>query len=437
MKTINLFTGRVKHCLFLLVYFIKLHLLFASQRAYADPAVPLLTLNDAISTGIIKNRLDIPYGVGITKDREPSTMFTLMMREIRKQKATASLIRRLVHRARPRFVEVSAVTGSDVLTIANIGSVSGALAVGLRFKLLILSLTLSGTETNDVVCIAKTATNKITIEPNNSAKTLPIIPVGTKLMVIGTSFAQGTASGTPINTKVSVVEQPTQIFKNDWRVTKTVENERLYGGEGERALKRSENERDHAEDLELCGLFNQGVVYVESDDSSNVHRGTFEGLEHNILDKSGNVYAYSTFDETLMRNIVTQTCKPLRIDGKQDSRIAIINEAMMNFFWEKNQEKINTFTETTIFGQKVNEVQYATAKLKLLLHPLVCERYSDLNKPYMMLWHPRFSEEVPLRDTVLEANIQNPNMDAIEDQMLTETTFIHTLPEINGLVIPN
>lgn len=425
--------------LFQVIYFIKLHLLFAGNKVFSDTSVPILTLNDAISTGIIKNRLDIDMGVGITKDREPSTMFLHMMRNIRKVRGNTSIIRRFVHRARPRFVTVSAVEGGDTLTIANIGTISGAAAVGKRFILKLMGITPGAGESIDVICVAKPASNKIQIDTNDSTKSLPAIPVNTKIMIIGTSFPQGTEPEDPINTKVSIVEQPTQIFKNNWKVTKTAANERLYGGESERALRRSENERDHSEDLELSGLFNGAAVYIESDDTSNVHRGTFEGLEYNMINRSGNVYAYNTFDENLFKQLIFRVGKPLRIDGKQTSRVCIMNEAAMNMFWEKNQETMSTFTETTIFGQKVMSAQYATLKLDFVLHPLVCQKYDDLNKPYMMLWHPRYSEEVPMngRDTFLHANVQAPRADAIEDYLLTETTFIHTLPEINGICIPN
>ena len=443
MKTKTYFNrskiGALSFLLFQLVYFVKMHLLFSSNKVFADTAVPILTLNDAISTGLIKNRLDIPYGLGITKDREPSTMFLHMMRNIRKVRGEASIIRRLVHRARPRFVTVTAVSGGDTLTLANIGSVSGALAVGKKYMLKLMGITPGAGESIDCKCVAKPSSTTIQIDTNDSTKSLPTIPVGTKIMIIGTSFAQGTEPEDPVNTKVSIVEQPTQIFKNNWKVTKTANNERLYGGESERSLRRSENERDHSEDLELSGLFNGATVYEESDETSNVHRGTFEGLEWNMLNRSGNVYAYNTFDETLFKQLVFRVGKPLRIDGKQTSRVCIMNEAAMNMFWEKNQETMNTFTETTIFGQKVMSAQYATLKLDFVLHPLVCQKYDDLNKPYMMMWHPRYSEEVPMngRDTQLCANVQSPRADSIEDYFLTETTFIHTLPEINGICIPN
>ena len=134
-----------------IIYYVKVQLLFSFEKAFADPAVPILSLPDAMTTGRITNRLNVDMGLGITKDREPSTMFLHMMRNIRKVRGETSIIRRLVHRARPRFVTVSAVEGSgDVLTIANIGSVSGALAVGKKFMLKLIGITAGAGESVNV-----------------------------------------------------------------------------------------------------------------------------------------------------------------------------------------------------------------------------------------------------------------------------------------------
>jgi len=421
------------------IYYIQLKLMYAGSNIFYDVGVPVLTTVQAITTGTIKTRVDIDYGMDITKDRETVNILTWLLRNLRTKKAATSYVRQFVQRSLPRWIYTSgAVAGGASVTIQlkNIGVVSGANAITPSQQLTLTGISLAGGQTNDVIVYSNDGTS-VVIKPNDPAYTIPNIPDNTAIYIRGTSFAQGTASAMPVLNIPEYVQNVQQIFKNDLRVAKTVANERLYGGESERDRLRQEKERDHAEDLEDAFLFNGKLYLKESSSTDGVHRGTLEGMEYTVLANSGNTYAYSNWDLTDFKAFIMRMFLPRRVDGNQKKRIALCNSAAISIFWELNQNKLVTFSDTKIFGQEVTTARFATGMIDLILHPKIDQRYNDPNKPYMLFTHPRYMEERPMRDTRLEAAIQAPNLDAYEDQYLTETTILLTLAEMFGVCIPN
>lgn len=400
---------------------------------FADIEGPIYAY-DQLMTGIIKDRTNFDAHEAIYKDREDIGFLTKLFRDSQKEKTTTNIGNYWEQRSRKRFttaassVPVGTGAGATVdipLPPADASGITKNMTLTLRVILA------QPTHTNDVIVIAKSG-NTITVKPNDKTKIIAPIPDGSKILVRGNSYAEGTLSNeTPTVVLPKKYNFVTQLFKNNYKLSRTAKDQRMYG-EDERARVRLETERDHLEDLEWSFLFNEAAVIEEATTDSNIQRGTFAGIFRTFKNR-GNWDSYDTFSYEVFRDFVTKKIfNPRRIDGKQKTRLCLINTAALNYCWQLNEDKRIIMNPTDLYGvDGVIRAQFANGTLDLFEHPDVNDYY-DVDKPFFSFLHMRYILERPFLQTLFQANIQPPNADGIEDQYITETSIMVAMPELGG-----
>jgi hypothetical protein len=414
-----------------------------------------LVSRDSITSGVVKERIDIDYGMEILRSREKSVFLQFLLRNlanVKEDQAVTSYNRQFEQRPKRRqFVTKAGVTTGNPGSPIDIGTAGeekvltfnagDTLNIQEGHLITIKGLTLAdSTFTNDAYVTNVTSTT-ITVAPNDITKKFPVIGAVKTIFVRTTSAAQNADTQLPISRSPDLIENVTEIFRNPFGSSKTVENERMYGGETERERKRIEAELDHCMDIEYAYLFNGPMVIVEAGggDAGNAHRGTLEGIETTLLkgiaDGYKNCKNYSGTAPTLaeMRSWALTVFNQKLVDGPQGRRILLTNNAGADWFWEQNQSKIQTTPDTTVFGQSVDSAKIGGGEFLVHVHPLIQEMYDDTTKPYFMALHPRFIKEKVLRSTRLQANIQNASTDGFLDEFLTESTIMTSMKEMHGL----
>lgn len=420
-------------------YFMAIVLLSVVNFAFGEVDGPIYAY-DQLMTGVIKDRVNFDAHQEIYKDRTDIGFVTKMLRDTQKETTTTSMGYYWEQRSRKRTMAAASnsaagSTAGDTVTLKLSATDAAALTASMT---LTLRVPVATGETNDVV-IESVSGGNVVVKPNDATKIVSAVTKGSYIYQRGSTYNQGT----PSNAKPTMVLPKryrfvTQIFKNNYKLSRTAKMERMYG-EDERARNRMEAEHDHLEDMEWSFLFNEQEVYQEATSDSAIQRGTFPGIFRMLKDKSGNWLNYSNdFNFEDFRQLVTKNIfKSKRIDGQQKTRVALINASMNDMFWQFNTDKLVVMSDASdVFGvDGVTKCKFANGTLFLFEHPLVSEYYND--KPFCSFLHMRYIVERPMMQTLFQANIQPQNVDGVEDQYITETGIYVALPELGGGYEPN
>ena len=399
----------------------------------------------AITTGLVTERIDIDYYKDILIAREKNNFLTWLMREVDEDITKTPLTGIFELKDKNRVVNVSEATAATSTTGAEVeislGSVSEANSIPIHGLLTIKGVDITGNYTNDLRVISRDG-DTITVVANKPGRLIPIIAEGAKLFRRTNSYPQNAMNQEPIVNKYEKETQPTHIFRTPFGCSKTVENQRMYGG-NERAIRRLQAEIEHIEDIEYAYLLNSEMVIEESDETSNIHRGVFKGIIQRIKDNK-NVYnnligSSGGLDLDVLRGLMTRVFSRKSVDGNQTRRVCLHNQAMGNYAWGLNQEKVVTYSSDKIFGQSVDVMKFAGGELVMVEHPLLSSYYDDPDRPAALIVHPRFIKErfMDGRKTQLRANIQEAGRDGILDEFLTESVILMGMLEMQGFIDPD
>jgi hypothetical protein len=398
----------------------------------------------SITSGIVTNRTDIDYYKEILKSREKNNFLTWLMREIDSDTTETPLTGLFELKDISRYSTVNkavdAVTEPGGTLEIELSSIKEANSVPIRANLLIKGVPVTSENTNSLLVVGRSG-NKITVVANNKAKHIPTFAKGTILFRHSNTHNQNSLGEDPVLNSYDKETQPTQIFRTTFGSSDTVANQRLYG-ESERSARRLQKEIEHIEDIEYAYLLNTEMSIDESDETSQIHRGTFKGLIQRIKDLNstfGNLISSSGgLEVDQLRAGLSKIFSRKTVDGNQKRRICLHNTAMGEFAWGLNQDKLVTYSTDIVFGQNVDVMKFAGGELVMVEHPLLSEYYNDPELPAALIIHPRFIKErfMKGRSTHLRSNIQEQRRDGYLDEFLTESVILMGMMEMQGFIDP-
>lgn len=243
------------------------------------------------------------------------------------------------------------------------------------------------------------------------------------LRVIGTAYAEGSASGTMKSTKKVKVNNYTQIFKDPFGATGTEEASEMYWG-NDRKQERMEWGIDHAIRIESAFLFGA----KSEDNSGGTSRRTTGGVISFISTNVTAVNGYLSLDllDSIVRTGTRYTSKTSARGGKLKwafcSRVAC---GAINTF---GRDVLRTVPKDQMFGIATQEYKNAHGRIMLIEHnllennPLTAGLQTNVYGGYMVIVDPESPKYRFMRgrDTKLQRNIQNNDVDGWKDQYMTE-----------------
>ena len=406
----------------------------------------LMTYDDAVKSGNIRNRTNIDYNEAIHKDRMGSTFYTYCIRKFKSKPTKTSIARGFEERSIPFIVTTNAEITTQTVAGLPLQITLAAGHVDYIEEKNTLKLDIASDEANDYTnCVwvySKDSSTQITVYAIDKTKYIGLssgvpIPTATTVNITGSIFEQFAETVEPITALPTRVENVTQITRTGYKLSGTAETERLYG-ETERSRLRSIAERRQAYKRENTQLFNGAKVEVSSFDSTDgQHRGYMQGLEW-TLTNYGQVTSYSAWDYAEFLDWLASIFNPLMLDGTQTKRMVFTNQAgrrkltdlKHSHGWEENLSQVPKFGTVG-----VQELHTDSGVIDLYVHPLVNALKSSMSVPYFMAFHPAYIEYKPKTDRTqrLRVGIQNPSADGQMDEFLVEETAIVYLPELGGI----
>lgn len=240
------------------------------------------------------------------------------------------------------------------------------------------------------------------------------------LLLIGSSYAEGTRAPLSATRNPMKYSNYTQIFKDTYELTGTATETRLLTGD---PLKNDKKRKafDHARAIEMALLFGQKSEVVGANGKP---QRTFDGIRKFISATTTTVFTAPYNLNDLMAAIG----KVFDWDTEAgDTRIAFVGNGVLNAI---NNRMINTSGQTAVninydsttkvFGVNFTEVRTPMGTLLMKSHPLM-NRHSVYRNSMLILdfsslkWRPMRN-----RDTKFKDNVQLPDEDTHKGFWQTE-----------------
>lgn len=242
----------------------------------------------------------------------------------------------------------------------------------------------------------------------------------TKLLLIGSSYAEGTRAPLSNTRNPFKYNNYTQIFKDTYEMTGTAEQTRLLTGDPVKNDKKRKT-FDHARAIEMALLFGQKSEVVGSNGKP---QRTFDGIRKFVAAQNTTVFtaAYS------LTQLLDAISPIFDFDTEAgDQRIAFVGNGALNALnyrllnsTGQSAVRINYDSKATAWGMNFNELIVPQGKLLLKTHPLMNRhplyRNSMLVLDFSALkWRPMRN-----RDTKFKDNAQNNDEDTRKGYWQTE-----------------
>ena len=268
-----------------------------------------------------------------------------------------------------------------------------------------------------------TSNDEITCDRGYGTTSAQDIDDGSDIVIIGSAHKEGGSAPEALSTKVSTINNYTQIFKTSVKVTKTQEASELYGG-SDRNHQRKKKGIQHSVDIEKAGLFGEKSEHVSGDEVIRTTAGVLSLIE-------GNAQTYDASGELTEDEFEKEWLEELFRYGN-DKKTLFASARLISIINSWGRDKLHMETGEETFGLSVYKYLSAHGELNIVKHPLLENEYSNWGIALdieNVRWRP-----LQGRDTSLETNIQGNDDDYYLDQYLTEGGFEVKLPETHGIL---
>jgi hypothetical protein len=229
------------------------------------------------------------------------------------------------------------------------------------------------------------------------------------LSVIGTSHPEGDVPASPLSYQPGLFSNYTQIFKDSFALTRTALNTRYRTGDAYQQDK-IRCLRNHAIQMEKAFLW--GVKSLTTGANGQPQRttaGIVSFVTTNIFDFAG---------------AITETAWDAALEQMfrygSDEKLCLMGGIALNVLngMTKNKATINVVPLDQTFGYRLYEYGTPSGTLYLYRHPLM-----SMDPAFMaygvVIDLPRIRYRF-ITQTTLEQNVQQPGLDARQDQFITE-----------------
>ena len=393
------------------------------------PTNPTLDYNVSIDTNIGSQRQDYEYSDQLIHQRESAFPFVAFSNKMIKESSKTSTIYWFDTRPAPEVDSVSttvAASGAVATSIAVVVATPKAFKVGhiIEFP----NAAVGAGETNiGYVSAVVVGTSTLTVLPADPTLKICGSTAGDVINIMSSSYEQGSGTTVPFLTRPIRGSNTSQILRDSYQIAKTEENVRLYAAP-ERARARMEKEIRHLVDLNKTLLFGKDIT-PETTYQTNVRQMT-KGFENFV---SSNVIGYgASLTLKKLTDAMTQIHEnAYGAEGNMNSRLVFCSSRFMGFINELLVPQLRfTNNIVTSWGANVTRLEWSGWVWNLVLDPTM----TKFRQGQAFVMQPRYIKYKPLRDTLFRANIQNPEVDYVKDEFLTEPNLEVRLEEAHAIL---
>jgi len=251
--------------------------------------------------------------------------------------------------------------------------------------------------------------------------------LGTKLLIIGSAFEEGSGKGTEYTAQLTLPWNYTQIFKTDYGITGTAAATAMYGCAELKRL-RAKKGIEHNLDIEYGLMFGERDLQSAGTHPRRFTRGAIHWVEDGGLNIDTSSYAAYTVDdfEAYLAGIFANGAY------SSDQKLAFCGQDIITLVNSWALPSYRLKTGETKFGVPIMRYQSAHGEVVLIKQPLFD---SGLVK-YALIVDPANLAYVYLqgRDTHLWANVEDNDVDGSEEEYLTECGLEMSKMATHGLM---
>jgi hypothetical protein len=247
------------------------------------------------------------------------------------------------------------------------------------------------------------------------------------LLILGSSFAEGAASGSEKSHIETYPYNYTQIIRTPFGVTGSENSSENYTG-NDRSRLRAEKAIQHKIDIERTALF--GVRDIDTSSTANPIRYTGGFLYYatsNSKDMGGTMTLSEV--ETWCESLFSHT-------ASGDTRVVFMSPLVTSVIDQLAINAVRLVPSDKTFGIAVRELVTAHGTLMLVKHRLLTSGPSGSGGygGYMLAVDPSKFGYAYLRgrNTKLRMDIQSPDVDGFKDEYLTEFGWRLQNPLVHG-----
>lgn len=279
--------------------------------------------------------------------------------------------------------------------------------------------------TDEQMLVTAVATNTLTVTRGYGETAAAAMADNEKILVVGNANMQGGIANNEKNHQPTNVYNYTQIFRDPFSVTNTLEATKLYG-KNELARLQAHKAIEHAQHIEHSFIFGERKL-----DSSGAQPKAVTGGVYTFLNGTAPTKAISKGSGTV--NDLLDFCEELFEYGS-NTRTMLCSASvitLVNKFALGKLELMQSDMDKTL-GLDVVSWLSPFGRINMIQHPLFKQGYTDFALALDM-------EEIKYRnlqgrDTQLKTNIQNNDEDGRRDEYITEAGLEIRHPEKHGIL---
>lgn len=397
------------------------------------PNPPIIDHNVTVDSNRAGERIEIEYSQQLVHQRESAYPFAAFLIKMASQRSVTSKISWFDTRPAPeedtlaaeslasatnggpvtvRPANVSYFTVKDVIEFPDTSPGAGETNVGI--------VTATGRDRDN-----NANPDVITVRPYSPSLKLAANAINSRVFILYPSFEQGGERTAPSLTRPFLVSNNSTVLRHSYQIAKTTENERYYAAP-ERVRARAEKEIRHLVDLNKLLMFGKMVV---DETYFNTRRTQTKGFENFVVT---NVFSYgSQLTQGLLFDYMRQIHEnSYGGDGAMHRRLVFCSSEFLSFVNNMTLGGIRFQSIPKTWGADITQLIWAGWVWDLVHDPTL----TRFRQGSAFVMQPRYIRYRPFRPTVFRGNIQDPEVDYVKDEFLTEANYEHRLEEAHAII---
>jgi hypothetical protein len=254
---------------------------------------------------------------------------------------------------------------------------------------------------------------------------------GDPIEIQASAYEDGSGKGTLKSIAETYDFNYTQIIRTPWGHTGREKNTSLYGGKDPKTEKQAQTVK-HSQDIERVFLFGRRYSRTGANGKEETYSGGAESfIRTNVWDLNGNVPTFEQFNKYL--EAVMAEGEGGYIAKGEATKFFVHSPAfatLLDTWW---MNKIQYVTDDKGLGLKIGFVQTSHGRLGLMKHPLLVGPYHGGFGFVFDFNHMTYRFHAG-RDTTLIEGIQNPDVDGMENEYLSDVGLQFENEMAHGMV---
>ena len=283
--------------------------------------------------------------------------------------------------------------------------------------------------TGEAMLVTAISTNNLTVVRAYGSTAAAAIADDAEALIIGNAQVENSTARTVKSTQEVNCYNYTQIFRTPISISGTENASKLYGGK-DRAYQRRKAAIEHKRDIANALLFGQR----KQDTSGSTPRRTMGGILE-FLTTASRTQAFASGGTTLTyANFDSLVAQPVFAHGSTEKLlIAGPKLAAMINSWASAKVLTDISPDKT-FGMRVKKLITSYGDLNVIYDPLLAESTVYAGYGFVLDMENVRYAYLDGRDTKLNIDIQNNDVDGVVDEYITECSLEFKSPKTHMLI---